>query len=70
MEAQLLERIRLLTPKQLEELRLFVEFLLTKPQLAKYAQPEPETPLIGLQRIAVPVDDVVLNRAEIYEDRI
>lgn len=70
MEAQLLEQIKLLSPAQIEELRLFVEFLLTKPQLKATATQSPHVPLQGLQRIAVPVNEVILNRADIYEDRI
>lgn len=70
METQLQERIRLLNTQQIAELRLFIEFLLSKPQLALLSEKKPNAFLEGLQRIAVPVNKVFINRAAIYEDRI
>ena len=74
-EMELTERIRLLNPQQLDELRLFVEFLLSKStKPAKNVDEKKRYPtkrlLSDLERIPVPVDNVILNRTAIYDDRI
>ncbi|MFN7119316.1 MAG: hypothetical protein ACK4TA_21135 [Saprospiraceae bacterium] len=70
IEARLMEKIQLLNAQQIAELQLFIEFLLAKPALRAKLEEKPNTPLQGLQRIPVPVNEVIIDRSSIYEDRI
>lgn len=70
VEARLIEKIQLLNAQQIAELQLFVEFLLTKPELRAKLEEKANMPLQGLQRIPVPVNEIIIDRASIYEDRI
>ena len=70
---QLNQQIAFLNPKHLEELQAFVEFLLTKQQ--KKAKPLPKRKkkpmlLADIQPIAIPVNDYIIQRDNIYEDRL
>lgn len=71
-DLELTERIRLLNPEQLAELRLFVDFLLNKTQISanKNGGHSPVKVLDDLKRIPVPVDNVIIDRAILYDDRI
>ena len=69
-ESQLMDRIRLLNDQQIDELRLFVEFLLSKPLLQPKTGAKSLPPLQGLQRVPVPVNNIIIDRADIYEDRV
>ena len=66
------QQINFLNPQHLEELRLFVEFLMTKQQKAVKEHPKPkETKLLGgLNTLDIPVSHYIIQRADIYEDRI
>lgn len=67
-------QLQLLNQQSLEELRLFVAFLLQKqqsPLVPKNDKPAaPKKLLADLKPIAVPVNHVIIDRAELYEDRI
>lgn len=68
-------QLQLLNPQSLEELRLFVAFLLQKQQQAaptpRKRKPAASKKLLAdLKPIAVPVNHVIIDRAELYEDRI
>lgn len=74
LDIVLTQQIKKLDYQSLEELRALVERLLKQHQKdhksPKTEKPVPNKLLAGLMRIPVPVDDVVFNRAELYEDRI
>ncbi len=70
---QLTQQIEFLNHRHLEELHLFVEFLLNKQQ--KEAKNEPKRKkrmmlLADIQPLAMPVSDYIIQRDDIYEDRI
>ena len=66
------QQINFLNPQHLEELRLFVEFLMTKQQKAVKEQQKPKgTKLLGgLNTLDIPVSHYIIQRDDIYEDRI
>ena len=71
LEIKLQEQIGLLNNESLKDLQLFIEFLLNKqknifPQKPKKAKPR--NFLDGMKRIPVPVDNVIIDRSEIYND--
>ena len=71
-EFQLIQQIQLLQPDNLDELRLFIEFLLSKQKkvVRKKKVDKPRRQLLsGMKPILVPVDNVIIDRASIYEDR-
>ena len=72
-EFTLQQQIQLLDEKSLAELRLFVEFLLSKQQKPKLSnktqKPKRRKVLADMERIPVPVDNIIIDRAEIYADR-
>ena len=69
LEIKLQEQIGLLNNESLKDLQLFIEFLINKqknifPQKPKKAKPL--NFLDGMKRIPVPVDNVIIDRSEIY----
>ena len=66
------QQINFLNPQHLEELRLFVEFLMTKQQKTVKEQQKPKgTKLLGdLNTLDIPVSHYIIQRDDIYEDRI
>ena len=66
------QQINFLNPQHLEELRLFVEFLMTKQQKAvKEQQKSKGAKLLGgLNTLDIPVSHYIIQRDDIYEDRI
>ncbi len=72
LEFTLHKQIQLLDEKSLSELRLFVEFLLTKQQKTvrrNGKKTEKRRILADMEPIPIPVDNVIIDRADIYEDR-
>ena len=65
------QQINFLNPQHLEELRLFVEFLMTKQQKTVKEQQKPKgTKLLGdLNTLDIPVSHYIIQRDDIYEDR-
>jgi Protein of unknown function (DUF2281) len=68
----LTQQIKFLSPQHLEELHLFIEFLMNKQQKAIKEVPKPKgTKLLGdIMPLDMPVSDYVIQRDMIYEDRI
>ncbi len=70
---QITQQIEFLNHRNLEELRLFVEFLLNKQQKDVKNTPKRKkrTALLAdIQPIVIPVSDYIIQRDNIYEDRI
>jgi hypothetical protein len=71
--AQLSQQMEFLNAHHLEDIRLFVEFLINKQQKEPKKQPKSKkrTPILAdMQPIAMPVNDFILQRDDIYDDRI
>jgi hypothetical protein len=69
---QLNQELAFLSPQHLEEVRLFVAFLLSKQQKTnKPANKRKQKTdiLVGLQPINIPVNNHIIQRDELYEDR-
>jgi hypothetical protein len=69
---QLNQELAFLSPQHLEEVRLFVAFLLSKQQKSKKSnikRKQKTAILVGLQPINMPVDNHIIQRNEIYEER-
>lgn len=69
---QLTEKIAYLNHKHLEELQLFVEFLLNKQQKQSTVLPvmQKRRLLSGIQPIHIPVSEHIIQRDSLYEDRL
>ena len=70
---QITQQIEFLNHRNLEELRLFVEFLLNKQQKEVKNKPKRKKSMVllaDIQPIAMPVSDYIIQRDDIYEDRI
>jgi hypothetical protein len=70
---QITQQIEFLNRRHLEELHLFVEFLLSKQQKEVKSIPKRKKSvmlLADIQPIAMPVSDYIIQRDDIYEDRI
>ncbi len=64
--------IEQLDDESIKELQLFVEFLLSKKGATNSAK-KMKNPkrgfLEGMRRIPIPVDNIIIDRAEIYDER-
>jgi hypothetical protein len=74
LNAQLTRQIQQLDAQTLEELRLYIEQLLVarwenKTQ-SKKKRPAGKRLLTDMERIPIPVNNVCLDRGELYDDRI
>lgn len=69
LDAQLTRQIQNLDVRSLEELRLFVDSLLKK-QHKNGKKTTSKTLLADMERIPIPVNDIIVDRADLYEDRI
>jgi hypothetical protein len=73
LNVQLTRQIQNLDVQSLEELRLFVEQLLNKQKIntKKNGEKAPgKTLLADMERIPIPVNNIIVDRADLYEDRI
>lgn len=71
VELKIQEQIGLLDSESLRDLQLFVEFLINKQKnmLSQKPKKNIKKPLLAdMQRIAIPVDNVIIDRSEIYND--
>lgn len=71
LELKIQEQIGLLNEESLKDLQLFVEFLINKQKNIfpkKSQKVKPHNFLDGMKRIPVPVDNVIIDRSEIYND--
>jgi hypothetical protein len=71
LELKIREQIGLLNNDSLKDLQLFIEFLINKQRNMLTQKPKKiKKPnlLEGMKHIAVPVDSVIINRSEIYND--
>ena len=68
----LTQQIKFLNPQHLEELNLFVEFLMNKQQKIAKEQPKPKGgKLLGdINSLDIPVSHYIIQRDDIYEDRL
>ena len=69
LNLQLTHEIQNLDLKSLEELRLFIERLLKK-QKKSSNNPAKRALLADMERISIPVDNIIIDRADLYENRI
>lgn len=68
---QINQQIGYLDARHLEELQLFVEFLLIKQRQAKvYSKQKQKRLLTDIEPIDIPVGDYTIQRDEIYDSRI
>ena len=73
LNLELTHEIQNLDLKSLEELRLFIEKLLKKQKQPSEKKDKniPKKPLLAdMERIPIPVNNIIIDRAELYEDRI
>ncbi|MCU0339379.1 MAG: hypothetical protein MUE30_05820 [Spirosomaceae bacterium] len=65
------QQMAYLNARHLEELALFVEFLLLKQEQTQIQELKPqENVLSDIQRIDIPVSHHIINRADLYDNRI
>lgn len=74
LNAQLTRQIQNLDAQALEELRLFIEQLLKKQKknaLKNGQKVVGKQPLLAdIERIPIPVNNIIVDRAELYDDRL
>lgn len=73
LNLELTHEIQNLDLKSLEELRLFIEKLLKKQKQSSEKKDKniPKKPLLAdIERIPIPVNNIIIDRAELYENRI
>jgi DUF2075 family protein len=73
LSVQLTDKIQNLDLKSLEELQLFIEKLLKKQKHQgnrRNKNARQKTLLADMERIPIPVDNIIIDRAEFYENRI
>ena len=73
LNLQLTHEVQNLDVKSLEELRLFIENLLKgrKKTGKKSGKNAPQKTLLAdMERIPIPVNNIIIDRAELYENRI
>jgi hypothetical protein len=72
--AQITQQIAFLNTQHLNELSLFIEFLMAKQQNENNPKLNPKVKkpklLSGMQTLAIPVSDYIIQRDNIYEDRL
>ena len=64
------QRIQLLQHKDIEELLLFIDFLISKHQTTIPLKKPSDRLLTDLERIPVPVNHIIIDRSNLYDDRI
>jgi hypothetical protein len=67
---QITQQIELLNHKHLDELNLFIEFLITKQKKEVKKKPFKKPLLADIQALPIPVSEFIIHRDEIYESRI
>lgn len=73
IEPELEQLIVQLNEAEVKELQLFVEFLLSKQAATKAGKTKkkPKRKILeGMREIPIPLDNLIVDRAEIYADRI
>jgi hypothetical protein len=74
LNVQLTRQIQHLDVQSLEELRLFIEQLLSKQKKAGRKKGQKaagaKTLLADMELIPIPVNNIIVDRADLYEDRI
>ncbi|MBK6996687.1 MAG: hypothetical protein KA138_13055 [Saprospiraceae bacterium] len=73
LNLQLTHQVQNLDVKSLEELRLFIERLLKKQKKngkKSTNNPAKKTLLADMERIPIPVNNIIIDRADLYENRI
>jgi len=73
LNLQLTHQVQNLDAKSLEELRLFIERLLKKQKKngkKSNKNPAKKTLLADMERISIPVNNNIIDRADLYENRI
>jgi hypothetical protein len=71
LELKVQEQIGLLNNESLKDLQLFIDFLINKQKQMLPRKPKKTQKrnfLDGMKRIPVPVDNVIIDRSEIYHD--
>jgi hypothetical protein len=70
--AQITQQIEFLNTRYLDELSLFIEFLMTKQQkeTQQKVKPKSKNLLADMQSLAIPVSDYIIQRDTLYEDRL
>jgi hypothetical protein len=72
--AQITQKIEFLNTRYLDELSLFIEFLMVKQQKEKQQKIKPKSKktniLADMQPLVMPVSDFIIQRDTIYEDRL
>ena len=72
--AQISQQIELLNNRHLDELKLFIEFLMSKKQKEiqqkNKSKSNPPKLLADLKPLAIPVSHYIIQRDSIYEDRL
>ncbi len=66
LNVQLTRQIQNLDAQALEELRLFIEQLLKKKK--KNGRRVGKMLLADMERVPIPVNDIIIDRAELYDD--
>ncbi len=72
LNLQLTHEIQNLDLKSLEELRLFIDTLLKKqkqPRKKSEKNAQKKTLLADMERIPIPVNNIIIDRSEFYENR-
>jgi hypothetical protein len=73
LKLQLTHEIQNLDLQSLEELRIFIDTLLKKqkqPRKKSDRKAQKNTLLADMERIPIPVNNIIIDRADLYESRI
>lgn len=70
IDAALAKQLAKLNAQNIEELQLFVEFLLNRQEQKKKKTTHKKEVLSDLETIVISVDEVILDRETLYENRI
>jgi hypothetical protein len=70
LNAQLTRQIQNLDVQSLEALRLFIERLLNRRLKNAKKTPDGKQLLADMERIPIPVNNIIVDRADLYDDRI
>jgi hypothetical protein len=70
--SHLFNRIQLLTPKYVEEVMLFVDFLISKQQNKHSHENHKRTKVLlsDIEPLSIPVNQVIISRSKMYDERI
>ena len=66
-----LQHVELLSQKDIENIQLFIDFLVRKQKITfqKVEKTKPKKLLFDMERIAIPVNNIIINREDIYNKR-